>query len=234
MTFDSSEETRICKVYTERDEISPWDDRLRNIYHPRNPTGELFYEHNRHILITALNTLKIELPGMKVLDVGCGYGNWLRNFVDFGADAKKCYGIDISPLRIEIARQKNNSINYHQQSIASLPFQNNEFDLVIQSVVFSSIRESESRKICALEMVRVLKNTGWLFWLDIQRTKSPELHPFDTEEVCGLFPDLSLVYKKPVHPSYFRKINGRFAPFSRFFSELINWNCESAFLIFRK
>lgn len=234
MTINSSEETRIRNIYAERDEIFPWDDRFRNIYHPRNSIGELFYEHNRHVLISALNKLKIELPGMKVLDVGCGYGNWLRNFVDFGADAKECYGIDISPLRIEIARQKNNTINYHQHSITSLPFQNNEFDLVIQSVVFSSIADSESRKICASEMLRVLKNSGWLFWLDVQHTKSPELQPFNTDQVCELFPGLSLVYKKPVHPSYFRKINGRYAPFSKFLSELFNWNCESLFLIFRK
>jgi ubiquinone/menaquinone biosynthesis C-methylase UbiE len=234
MSFEAGEEKRIRSIYSQRDDISPWNDRFKNIYHPRHPIGEMFYEHNRHVLVKALNSLDIELPGMKILDVGCGYGNWLRNFVDFGADAENCFGVDLSLSRIEFARQKNGLINFQEQSIFSLPFQDCDFDFVFQSVVFSSILDKTSRKAGALEMVRVLNNNGWLMWLDIKQTRSSEVHAFSTSEVCELFPGLQLVYKRHVHPAYFRTINGWLAPLSRLVSEICDFANESSILIFRK
>lgn len=221
-------------MYSERDDLSPWNDRFLNTYHPRNPIGELFNEHNRHVLIEALNHLEIELSGQRILDVGCGYGNWLRSFVDIGAEADKCFGIDLSASRIDVARQKNSLINYQEQSLFSLPFNESDFDIVFQSVVFSSILDTTSRIACATEMKRVLKNNGLLIWLDLIHTKSPELHAFKKSEVHELFTDLKLVYQKKVQPSYFRRVNGRFAPFSRFLSEICDWGCESMIMIFRK
>ncbi|NLG19705.1 MAG: class I SAM-dependent methyltransferase, partial [Fibrobacter sp.] len=44
------------------------------------------------------------LKEMKILEVGCGNGGWLRDFVQWGAHSENLYGIDLLKDRIEEAK----------------------------------------------------------------------------------------------------------------------------------
>ncbi|MEO0565413.1 MAG: methyltransferase domain-containing protein, partial [Chloroflexota bacterium] len=58
-------------------------------------------EHLSRRLTAAFNLAKV-VPGMNVLDVGCGRGEILRHCADLGANA---YGIDYAPVAVEMSRQ---------------------------------------------------------------------------------------------------------------------------------
>ena len=230
----TNEETRIIEKYQKRDERLPWNDWRTNIYHQRHPVGHLFQEHNHDILVSALNELDLGLAGLRILDIGCGYGSWLRYLVELGADSPNCVGVDLSQHRLGIAKQKNPAISWCRENVAQLSFPDGFFDLVLQSVVFSSILDAQMRMSCALEMCRITRQGGIIFWIDLVQASSPSLVTFSEVEVRNYFPGLSIVYRERVHPAYFRRLNGRYACLAKSIYQLTKYGCESQLLVFRK
>ena len=230
----TNDEQHILLEYENRDLKMPWNDWKRNIYHPRNPMGYLFTEHNHLIIIEALNLLNLDLHSQKILDVGCGYGAWLRFLVELGALPGNCVGVDISSQRILIASEKNPAINYQKESLSKLEFDDANFDLIFQTVVFSSIMDSALREDIAQRMKNVLRPGGYIFWVDLQKTISDKLTGFSEADVQLLFPDMKVVYKRQVHPRYFRRINGKHAWLSRIIYQFTNFGCESLLIVLQK
>jgi SAM-dependent methyltransferase len=110
---------------------------------------------------------RLDLSGMKVLDVGCGSGRLLRSMVDMGTSTANCFGVEIQRHLIESARERSHpAIQFQTIDGSSLPFEVESFDLITQFTVFSSIHLSQLRAELATEMVRVLKPQGVIFWWD--------------------------------------------------------------------
>jgi ubiquinone/menaquinone biosynthesis C-methylase UbiE len=231
---EMNEELRILNEYESRDNRLRWNDWRTNIYHPRHPIGSLFHEHNHDILVSTLNRLDLDLADLKILDVGCGYGYWLRYFVELGAKPGNCFGVDLSAHRIDIAKQKNPTINWYRLNMGSLPFPNNHFDFVMQSVVFSSILDTQTRLSCASEMYRVVQKGGILLWIDLTNTSTDLLVGFSGEDVQEYFPKMQTVDQRRVHPKYFRRLNGKHAWLAKCIYHFTKYGCESTRVILRK
>lgn len=105
----------------------------------------------------------------KLLDAGCGGGRWLRWFQDL--DFRQLFGVDILDQEINEARQLNPSINFYNASISALPFEDNYFDFVILSEVFSSILDNRLIEDSAKELFRILAPGGAIFFNDNVKTK---------------------------------------------------------------
>lgn len=230
----SDEELKAIEEYEKRDARLPWNDWRTNIYHPRHRIGSLLHEHNHNVLCDALNHLSLDLTDLKVLDVGCGYGYWLRHFVELGANPANLTGIDLSAHRIQVAKQKNPAITWQLHGGAALPFGRESFDFVMQAVVFSSILDGETRRACAGEMYRVTRRGGALFWSDLIRTASDALSRFTKEDVQGYFPGAEIIYQRRTHPQYFRRVNGRHAWLAKSIYRFTDWHCECELIILRK
>jgi ubiquinone/menaquinone biosynthesis C-methylase UbiE len=203
---ENTEIDRIRSKYEARDAAMPFDDWKKNIYHPRHPLGKLFHEHNHNLLVKALNHLDIDLQKQHVLDVGCGYGHWLRYLVELGAEPGRLTGIDLSRERIEIAHKQNPGIHWIHGNSEDLPFPSNSFDLIMQVVVFSSVLDPDVRKHLASEMKRVTKQNGYILWIDHKKSFSGELSGFSKSQVLELFDGFEPVYTQSVHPRYFRRM----------------------------
>lgn len=98
-----------------------------------------------------------KLPGLRVLDLGCGYGWHCRYLKENGASS--VVGIDLSEKMLEQARAQNNleGIEYRQAAIEDISFQKNEFDLVFSSLAFHYVEDFSS--ICKT-VYQVLKPGG--------------------------------------------------------------------------
>jgi SAM-dependent methyltransferase len=232
--FMDNEEKRLIEEYKKRDMRLPWDDWKINIYHPRHPIGSMFHEHNHQILVDSLNKLELNLANLKILDIGCGYGAWLRYLVELGAEPENCFGVDLSAHRIDVARHKNPSISWHQQNIANLPYPDASFDFVMQVVVFSSILDAEMRSACAREMYRVTKSGGIIFWIDLVHIKSNTLVGFSKSDVLQYFPSMQLVDQRDVHPGYFRRLNGIHAWLGKIIYQFTGFGSESRLFVLKK
>lgn len=112
---------------------------------------------------------RFDLTGWRILDVGCGRGRLLRSFLDMGAQTNNLFGIDIREEDISEARAISPALNFSVSHGNTLDFPENQFDLVTQFVVFSSILMPELRQQLADEMWRVLKPGGYIFWWDLKK-----------------------------------------------------------------
>lgn len=107
------------------------------------------------------------VPGMKVLDAGCGYGRNLFYLMREGYDVA---GIDISPPAVERTRTLAARLapaippeNFRAEPVEKLSFPGESFDIVL-SIAVLHFAENETHFAAMLgEMWRVLKPGGTLF-----------------------------------------------------------------------
>src|SRR3989344_5918262 len=101
---------------------------------------------------------------LRLLDVGCGSGIHLRQYVAKGA---KAVGIDLSKVMVERAQKENPSVPISQGSVYQLPFVEHSFEIVTSSLALFHVEDLGK---AFLEISRVLKRGGRLIYSD--------LHPF--------------------------------------------------------
>ena len=132
------------------------------------------------------------LEGVRVLDVGCGAGRWLRWYLEVGAHPADIAGVDISEARFKAARAMNPLIALHKIDGEHLPFDDHSFDLVTQWTCFMCVPTPSARARLATEILRVLKPGGYVFWLDTLTTH-PKLADGARLQPQDLFPTLPIV-----------------------------------------
>lgn len=121
-------------------------------------------EVNANILfeIPALFSMLPELEGKRILDLGCGFGEHCKKFVEAGA--VKVTGVDISEKMLEIARNENSApeieyINMPMEDIGNLLELGEKYDLVVSSLALHYVEDYAG----VVENIHKLLNEGGLF-----------------------------------------------------------------------
>jgi ubiquinone/menaquinone biosynthesis C-methylase UbiE len=88
----------------------------------------------------AMLSLLPDVHGLKVLDLGCGAGDFCNRLSDLGA--KQVIGVDISRNMLELA-QKNVSagVTFQNKAMEDLEFDPETFDLVVSSLAFHYVAD---------------------------------------------------------------------------------------------
>lgn len=91
--------------------------------------------------IPALLSMMPSLNGKRVLDLGCGFGEHCKLFVEHGA--AKVVGIDISSKMLEVAQQENSDpkITYLNMAMEDIGQIKESFDIVISSLAFHYVED---------------------------------------------------------------------------------------------
>lgn len=132
------------------------------------------------------------LDEQSILEIGCGKGFWLREFIKWGAQPKNVTGIELLPGRVEEAKQLcPEGVHIENGSAIDLPFRDEQFDVVLQSTVFSSVLDPEMKIRIAREMVRVMKKHGCIIWYDfhVNNPWNSDVRGVKKHEMYKLFPD---------------------------------------------
>ena len=87
----------------------------------------------------------------RVLDVGCGTGQWLRAASEFGAVP---HGVDLSEKAIDICRLMMPGGVFHAHSAEKLPFNDRQFDMVS---CLGTLEHFVDARSALKEMIRVAK-----------------------------------------------------------------------------
>jgi ubiquinone/menaquinone biosynthesis C-methylase UbiE len=180
-----AEEARIRAAYARREKN---DER----YSWFNPGYQMMVQEcERRMLSLLMRSGFGELQFKTTLEVGCGTGHWLREFVKWGVRPENVTGIDLLPDRLLIARQLcAPAVRIQRASAASLPFSSESFDIVLQATVFTSILDEDVKRQAAAEMLRVLKPNGVILWYDyhVNNPRNPDVRGVKRREIDGLFP----------------------------------------------
>ena len=129
------------------------------------PEYDAWYKTQKGALVDALETecafsLFTPAPGMRVLDAGCGTGNFSMKMAALGAHVE---GVDLSAPMIGYAQEKAATSEYADQlhfqlgDLYQLPFPDHSFDAVLSMAAFEFIHDDQR----ALdEFLRVVKPGG--------------------------------------------------------------------------
>jgi ubiquinone/menaquinone biosynthesis C-methylase UbiE len=135
----------------------------------------------------AFNLFKIK-KGMKVLDIGCGTGNFSLKLAKKGC---KVTGIDLSDKMLHLAREKtekeNLYINYCRMNVYDLQFPAQHFDAVFSMATFEFVKDVEKAMI---EIFRVCKDKGQIIIGTINKdSKWGELYTSEEFQKNTVFKD---------------------------------------------
>jgi len=204
----SVEEARIKAAYAKRNDKGYQ-------YSFFNP-GQLFMIQERERKV--LQLLKIygsaDLMEKKILEVGCGTGDWLRDFIKWGATPDNLTGIDLLDYPVSEARQRcPPAVTIQSGSATELTFPNASFDIVLQSTVFTSVLDNAVKHRIASELLRVLKTKGLILWYDyhVDNPWNPDVRGIKKREIHRLFPGCTIDLRRiTLAPPIVRQV----APFS--------------------
>ena len=183
------------------DRVASEIDRIRSVYARRRLDGRdarytVFDRANlfrllglERALVTALADEGLtDLASLRVLDLGCGGGWWLRTLLRWGARPEHLAGIDLLPEAVAAAGAIHPDLHVACGNADALPFPDGAFDIVSQFTVFSSILDAELRGRIAVEMLRVLRPGGVALWYDFTvNPRNRETRGIDRTELRRLF-----------------------------------------------
>jgi ubiquinone/menaquinone biosynthesis C-methylase UbiE len=152
----------------------------------------------RHML-AAMRRHGCALATCKVLEVGCGTGFWLRQFVQWGARPENLSGIDILPARIQKAQTLcPPGVTLRCGSAAELAFPDADFDVILQSTMFSSILDPRIRAAVAAEMLRVVRPGGLVLSYDfhVSNPRNRDVCGIGKRELRRLFPRCRIEFER--------------------------------------
>ena len=204
-----SETDRILEELRRREREVPAD-----FYSLDRPANRFLRQGQERALRKALEEIG-PLAGKRVLEVGCGSGNWLE-MLDGAASLS---GIDLEPER---AAARFPGADIRAGDASRLPWESGSFDLVLQSTVFSSILDPGMRRAVASEMLRVLAPGGAILWYDffVNNPSNPHVRSVGKREIEALFPGCRVALRRAtLAPPLARRI----VPVSWNLAALLEW-----------
>jgi SAM-dependent methyltransferase len=227
----ADEEARIQDAYARRASLP----RRYSWFDP----GQLFImQHLERRLLPLLRRENLApLTGRKILEIGCGNGHWLREFIKWGAEPENLTGIDLLNSRIAEARSRcPKEVKLEQANAACLAFAAQSFDIVFQATVFTSILDASLKAAVGSEMLRLLKKDGVILWYDFRfnNPRNADVRGVESEEIRRIFPGCEVKLQRlTLAPPLARRL----APFSWISCELLEkipWLCTHYLGVIRK
>lgn len=180
-----------------------------------NP-GHLFSLHEREATMAAMLRADglTSLAGLRILDVGCGRGATLRQYLEYDADPSLMWGIDLFARFVEQARRSSPGIQFLCGSASELPFPDSSFDFVSQFMLFTSVLDQNMKVEISREINRVLAPGGRLLWYDFafNNARNPDVRGIRQAEIRRLFPTFSITSRKITLAPPLGRAIGHFGP----------------------
>jgi len=187
MNGPSSSAEQIIEEYRRREREMPAD-----YYALHRPANLFMRQGQMRGLASALQDAGLlPLNDRKIVEIGCGRGNWLSLFEAFDARRANLSGIELADDRAADCRGRLPGADIRTGDASRLPWPDAHFDLVFQSMVFTSIPDLQMKEAVSREMARVCKPSGAIVWYDfhVNNPRNPHVRGVNKREIQALFPN---------------------------------------------
>ena len=116
--------------------------------------------------IRALQRLDLDRENAKVLDIGCGTGSSLLQFIKLGFRPENLTGVDSGADRIDQARERFPNVTFRCVSAEWMSFPDATFDVAFEPTLFMMLTSEEVAHRIAREMLRVTRPGGYVMLTD--------------------------------------------------------------------
>lgn len=182
-----AEYARRERRFTGSDTYSPFN--LANLF--------MIQQRQRAVLSLLRQNSFFPLDPYRVLELGCGQGNVLLEFLSCGVNPHNLYGVDLLPQRLHEAHARLPNLSLACSDGQTLPIPSNTFDLVLQYTVFTSVLDEVIKSHLAQEMLRVLKSNGLILWYDFWlNPTNPQTRGIRPAEIRHLFPGCRFQFQR--------------------------------------
>lgn len=201
-------------------------DRIRDAYARRagrgadgrysldDPANRYLFERRERDLVALLTRHGLmPLAGRDIIDVGCGNGALLRDFVRLGADPARCAGIDLLEDRVEAARAADARMKLTCGDASTLPYADASFDIALQFTLLSSVLDQSMRRAIARETMRVLRPGGALIWYDfLWNPGNRDVRGVRLAELRALYPNCRIAARRVTLAPPLTRVCARISP----------------------
>ncbi|MEO8231614.1 MAG: class I SAM-dependent methyltransferase [Ignavibacteriota bacterium] len=166
-----------------------------------NPASYLAeQEKERAIIKWIKKNYILPVADKKFLEIGCGTGNNIYTFLKLGFKPENIYANELLDDRF-FAAKKNlpKDVKLINGNALDIELPDNSFDVVFQSMVFSSILDKNFKRDLAIKLFKLTKPGGGILWYDFiyNNPNNPDVSGVSLKEVKDLF---------NLEPSYMQKI----------------------------
>ncbi len=131
---------------------------------------------------------------LSMMEIGAGTGQNIDHFLELGFRSANIWANELLEDRFLTLKENFPGIHADPGNASLLPYRN-QFDLVFQSTVFTSILDEGLKKDLARTMFNMAKPGGLILWYDIafDNPFARHIKPIGKKEVIRLFPDASSI-----------------------------------------
>lgn len=200
-----NEISRILNSYERRNTIP------KSRYDPLSPASFMQQQEKERLIIRLINKFNlIPLENKTLLEIGCGNASELLKFLQLGFSPKNLIGNELITDRANIAKQKVPSeLKIIQSNALDLEFNENTFDIIYQSMVFSSILDEDFKKSLAKKIWGLLKKNGGILWYDFtfNNPMNKDVKGISKKDIIKLFPESKITsYRLTLAPPLARQV----------------------------
>lgn len=157
-----------------------------------SPDVLLSAQQRQRAMLSLLSSKGIQtLRDLDLIEVGCGGGGNLLEFLMLGATPERLMGNELLDERLRHARSVlPDSVRLWPGNAADLTLGDSTLDIVYQSTVFSSILDDALQESISTAMWRWLRPGGAVLWYDFtyNNPRNPDVRGVPLRRVQELFP----------------------------------------------